>query len=167
MKKEKKKELVKELAEVLRQQSVAFFNFEGVQSFQMTEMRNQAREQGLSLRVIKRTLLIKALELAGLEQEIPQGHYLLGFSEEDEVLPFKFFQQFIKENEVGAFQGGVFEGKLVSAEEAENLAKLPSKEELQAQVVYLLRSPLQQLHYNLSYNLLGLLNILRQKAESA
>ncbi len=166
LKKEEKREIVEELTEKLKRMSMAFFDFASVASVDMAELRNQAKENQIEVKVAKRSLLIKALEKAGFETEIPQGSYLLAGSEEDEIAPFKFIAQFIKEKETGAFQGGVFEQKIVTPEEAEKIATLPSKDELKAQLVYVLASPLRQLHYNLSYNLVGLINILKQKAEA-
>ena len=85
----------------------------------------------------------------------------------NKILPFKFIKQFVKEKEKGAFQGGIFLGNWIDAAEANQLADLPGKDELRAKLVFLINSPLQGLHYSLSYNLTGLINILKQKAEQS
>lgn len=166
LKRKEKEKIVENLAKKLKKSSFAFMDFNSISSAQMAELKSTAKEEVGEARVIKRNLLIKALQKAGLTEEIPQGSYLLLSSQEDEVAPFRFVAQFIKKNEVGSFQGGVFEQKLISPEGAEKIASLPSKEELKAKLVFILASPIKQLHYSLNYNLAGLINILKQKAES-
>jgi len=166
LKREEKEKIVKNLAKKLKKLSFAFMDFASVSSAQMAELKSKAKEEESEAKVVKRNLLIKALQKAGLSEDLPQGSYLLVSNEKDEIAPFKFVAQFIKENEAGSFQGGVFEKQLISPQEAEKIATLPSKDELKAKLVFVLASPIRQLHYNLSYNLTGLINILKQKAES-
>jgi large subunit ribosomal protein L10 len=162
--KTQKEQIVKDLAVNLKGQNFAFFDFGNINAEEMEEFRRLTHEQTIKATVAKRKLLMRALKDENIEAELPQGFYML-ISSEDEILPFKFIKTFIKDKEKGAFQGGVFEGNWVDASEAEKLADLPNKDELRGKLVFLVNSPLQGLHYSLSYNLTGLLNILKQKAE--
>ena len=164
LRKTQKEEIVKNLAPNLKKQNFAFFDFGNISASEMEEFRRLTHEQTIKATVVKRKLLMRALKEDGIEADIPQGFYML-ITSEDEILPFKFIKSFIKDKEKGAFQGGIFEGNWINAEDAEKLADLPGKNELRAKLVFLVNSPLQGLHYSLSYNLAGLINILKQKAE--
>ena len=159
-----KEEIVQRLTKKLKSQNVCFLDFAGIPSQEMAILRTQAKERKIKLKVAKRNLLIRALKKAQIKAEIPQGNYLLA-SSEDEVLPFKFLYEFIKEKEKGAFQGGIFEKKWIDAVKVEQIAQLPSKEELMVKLLCTLKAPINQLHYILSYNLRGLINILHQKTK--
>jgi large subunit ribosomal protein L10 len=164
LRKEQKEQIVKNLTAELKEKNFAFFDFGSINAEEMAEFRRLTHEQNVKATVSKRKLLMRALAENKIEADLPQGFYML-ISTEDEILPFKFIKSFIKDKEKGAFQGGIFEGKWIDATEAATIADLPGKDELRAKLVYLLNSPLQGLHYSLSYNLTGLLNILKQRAE--
>jgi large subunit ribosomal protein L10 len=164
LRKEQKEQIVQSLAQDLKEKNFAFFDFANINSEEMEEFRRLTHEQNVKATVVKRKLLMRALADNKIESNIPTGFYML-ISTEDEILSFKFIKQFIKNKEKGAFQGGIFEGKWIEANEADEIANLPSKDELRAKLVYLVKSPLQGLHYSLSYNLTSLINILKQHAE--
>ncbi|MDD3774035.1 MAG: 50S ribosomal protein L10 [Patescibacteria group bacterium] len=166
LRKTQKEQIVKDLSTQLKEKNFAFFNFDAIDAETMAEFRKLTHEQNITAHVVKRKLLIRALDENKIENDLPQGFYML-ITTEDEILPFKFIKTFIKDNEKGAFQGGLFEGKWIDANDADKIADLPGKEELRAKLVYLINSPLQGLHYSLSYNLAGLINILKQKAEKS
>jgi len=164
---EQKEEIVKELISEFGSQNFAFFNFENITSQEIAELKLKAKKEHLKAKVIKRKLIEIAFKKLNIKSELPQGHYLCITSQKDEILPFKFVAQFIKEKERGSFQGGIFEKNFIDKVEAEKIANLPSKEELKAKLVYVLNSPLWSIYNSISYNLRGLLNILKQKATEA
>lgn len=164
LKKEQKEQIVKNLVADLKNSNFAFFDFGNINAEEMEEFRKLTHEQNIKAQVVKRKLLMRALTENKIEADIPQGFYML-ITNEDEILPFKFIKQFIKNKEKGAFQGGLFEGKWIDANDADKIADLPGKDELRAKLVYIINSPLQALHYSLSYNLAGLINILKKRAE--
>jgi len=166
LKKEQKEELAKDLALKLGRQSFAFYNFDKVTSQEMVDLRRQARAEKIETSVIKRRLIEKTLDQVKIKKELPQGSFLIATSVEDEVAPFRFIAQIIKKIEKGNFQGGIFEKKFIDENQAQEISILPSKDELSSKLVCLLKSPLQSLHYNLSYNLMGLTTILSKKAEA-
>ena len=166
MLKKQKKEIVEKLAKDFESGNFAFFDFSEINAEMMNEFRRLTHEQNIKATVVKRKLIIKALEQNKIDTNVPAGFYMV-INTEDEILPFKFIKSFISNKEKGAFQGGIFEGEWINADEAQKIADLPNKDELKTKLVFLLNSPLQNLHYNLSYNLKGLINILKQRSSSS
>jgi large subunit ribosomal protein L10 len=70
-----------------------------------------------------------------------KGPIALAFGFDDQVSPAKTMAKFIKDSKKGAILGGALDGKLLTAQEAEALAKLPSKEELIARIMGSVNSP--------------------------
>jgi len=163
MLKKQKEQIVEKLTEDFQNGNFAFFDFSEINAELMDEFRRLTHDQEIKATVVKRKLVIKALEQNKITADLPTGFYMV-INSDDEILPFKFIKNFIKDKEKGAFQGGIFENKWIDADEAQKIADLPSKDELKTKLVFLLNSPLQNLHYNLSYNLKGLINILKQRS---
>ena len=70
-----------------------------------------------------------------------KGPIAVAFGFEDQVSPAKIVSKFIKDTKKGEILGAILEGKLLSADEAKALAKLPSKEELYAKMLGSINSP--------------------------
>ena len=99
------------------------------------------------LEVVKKRVLIKAAEVAGitLDPALLQGHIAVVFASEDPIQTTKTVYQFCKENEeVLEVIGGRFEGALCSAQDMKQIAELPSKDEMRAQFLGTLEAPLSQ-----------------------
>ena len=79
-----------------------------------------------------------------------QGPNAIAFGFGDEVSAAKVVAKFIKENKKGEILGGVLDGKLLSAQEAQQLAKMPSKEELYAKILGSINSPASGIVYSVN-----------------
>ena len=88
-------------------------------------------------------MLSRAVE--GEMQELLHGQSAMIYGNGDVVEVAKVIQSFTKENEKPLIRGGVVEGKSISADEVNQLAKLPAKEVLQAMLLGTLQAPKAQL----------------------
>lgn len=102
---------------------------------------------GGSLEVVKKRVLVKAAQVAGVELDpaLLQGHIAVVFANQDPVQTTKVVYQFCKENEeVLEVIGGRFEGTLCTASDVEQISKLPGKDEMRAQFLGTLEAPMSQ-----------------------
>lgn len=111
------------------------------------KFRTNLAATGGSLEVVKKRVLVKAAQDAGvtLDPALLQGHIAVVFANQDPVQTTKVVFQFCKENEeVLDVIGGRFEGTVCSAKDVEQISKLPSKDEMRAQFLGTLEAPLSQ-----------------------
>lgn len=135
----------------------------------MQQLRKDARGNGTKVRVVKNRLVIKALKqvdaLKDVDTSSLTGQLVYAFNSEDEVAPAQVLSAFAKTNPSIVFVGAISaEGKFLTAEEVTALATLPSKNELIAQVIATLASPLNDVVSGLSGNLHALLDGVEAKA---
>lgn len=171
--KDEKNQVVTEVAELLASTKMTVVaQYQGTTVKAMQQLRRDARESGTKVRVVKNRLVIKALQandtFKGVDTSALTGQLLYAFNSEDEVAPAKALADFAKVSPTIEFVGGLTpEGKFITADEVKALAALPTKNELIAQVVATLTSPLNDVVSGLSGNLHGLLDGVKAKAEAA
>ncbi len=127
---------------------LVFAQFDGVTVAQMSKLRRNLGAKSVKLRVLKNTLLRKALEESGVTgaESYLKGTTAVAFSP-DEVSAPKVLAAFAKEIEALkkasklVIKGGVLEGKAVTAKEVAVLATLPSREEVMATLLALINTP--------------------------
>lgn len=158
-----KEEILTDLSEKLsRMKSAVFTSVSGYTMEDANTLRQQGREVGAELFMVKKTLLARALENSQLpvSQDQLEGSVLttLGFT--DEVAPAKLMASFIKDRESLNILGGILEGKFVDASAIKQLATLPGREELLAKVVGSIHAPVSGFVHALSGNLRNLINVL-------
>jgi large subunit ribosomal protein L10 len=170
--KDKKKEAIDEIAELLQSSKMTVVaKYQGTTVKALQELRRSARDNGTKVKVAKNRLVVKALKgndgLKGIDTSELQGMLLYAFNSEDEVAPAQSLNAFAKTNPTLEFVGAISaEGKFLSSEEVKNLAGLPGKNELIAQVVATLMSPLNDVVSGLGGNLHGLLDGIEAKASN-
>lgn len=108
-----------------------------------TAFKDSLRENGAAFSVVKNRMLARAVE--GDLQKLLQGQSAMICGDGDVVEVAKVIQSFTKENAKPVIRGGVVEGKSISADEVNQLAKLPTKEVLQAMLLGTLQAPKAQL----------------------
>src|SRR3989344_8437655 len=143
----KKKELVADLTSELKDApSVVFVNFHGLSVAETTNLRKNLREQGVSYRVAKKTLLRRALETTKTSGEIPElgGEVAIAYGT-DLLAPARESYNFEKTHK-DSFRilGGIFEGKYLDQAGMLSIATIPPREVLLAQFVNLINSPIQR-----------------------
>ncbi|MDI3270441.1 MAG: 50S ribosomal protein L10 [Bacillota bacterium] len=144
---ERKKELVTQLSQELQQAaSVILADFRGLTVEKDTLLRRKAREEQVHYRVVKNTLLKRAAKEAGIEGLDPhlEGPTAIAYSLVDPVATARVLHEFVEKEKVLSIKAGVLEGRLVTAEAVEGLAKLPPRPVLLAQVAGAFQAPLQQ-----------------------
>lgn len=139
---EQKKQAVAELSAKLKESCVGVVvDFKGISVADDTKLRKDIRESGATTyAVVKNTLLSRALKDAGIEgmDEVLEGTTAIAYSAEDYISGAKILNGFAEKSKTFNIKAGFIDGKVVSKEEVERLAKLPSKEGLLAQVLYAL-----------------------------
>jgi len=144
---DKKQTLVAELNEILAEAKMAVFaQYSGVSVKELQQLRRAAREQGVQIKVVKNRLVRVAMSqidaLKDTATDALKGQILYAFSATDEVASAQVLDTFAKDHPalqlIGAFSGV---GANLDTAETTALAKLPSKNELIAQVIATLQSP--------------------------
>jgi large subunit ribosomal protein L10 len=109
----------------------------------MTELRKQAREQGVYLRVVKNTLAKRAIEGTDFEcmQEGLSGPLILAFSQEDPGSAARVFKAFAKDHERLVTRLVSIGGELLPAADLERLASLPTLDQARAMLLGALQAP--------------------------
>jgi large subunit ribosomal protein L10 len=132
-------------------------------------LRDQLRQENGEYYVAKKTLLNLAFKNQGLDSldsKSLDGKIAAVFSYRDEVAAAKVIDTFRKDKtEKLYFLGGILEGKLLSKEEIEAVAKLPSKTELYAKLVGSINAPVSGFVNALAGNLRNLVYVLKAVSE--
>jgi large subunit ribosomal protein L10 len=168
--KQEKDDVVKEVAEMLASSKMTVVaKYEGTTVKAIQQLRRDSRATGTKVQVVKNRLVIKALQANNTLKDVDtselKGMLLYAFNGEDEVAPAKALADFAKANPTIEFVGAITpEGKFASADEVKALAALPGKNELIAQVVATLLSPVNDITNGLSGNLHALLDGVEAKA---
>ena len=118
-------------------------DFKGMDMPTTTALKDSLRENGAEFSVVKNRMLSRAVE--GEIQDLLQGQSAMIYGNGDVVEVAKVIQSFTKKNAQPVIRGGVVEGKSISADEVNQLAKLPAKEVLQAMLLGTLQAPKAQL----------------------
>jgi large subunit ribosomal protein L10 len=170
--KDKKAQLVDEVTNLLGESKMTVMvKYQGTSVKSMQQLRKQARENGTKVKVVKNRLFKKAMEnndaFKSLDASALEGQLLYAFNSQDEVAPAQSLNAFAKTNPNIEFVGAISaEGKFLTSDEVKALAVLPSKNELIAQVVATLSSPLNDVMSGLSGNLHALLDGIEAKASN-
>ena len=139
-----KKDKIESIKEKISKAKVAVVSeYKGLSVDEITNLRRKLQKQGGDYTVTKNTLAKIAVK--GTEYEVLtdcfKGPIALALGFEDEVSPAKVLANFIKEVKKGEILAAALDGKLLSADEANALAKLPSKEEIYAKMLGCIKSP--------------------------
>ena len=169
---DKKNALVAELAELLADaKGTAFASYQGLTVADVQTLRRAAREAGVVIKVVKNRLVRVAMAAndtyKDTDTSLLTGQLVYAVSSEDEVAPAKVLDEFAKTHPALALVGGFSgEGLAISTEEVKALAGLPSKNQLIAEVVAQLLSPVHDTTNALSGNLHALLDGVEAKASA-
>jgi len=127
-------------------QTLVMAEYRGITVADMTKLRNDARSKGVSLSVLKNTLARRAVAGSGFEVVSDQmtGPLIYGFSE-DAVAAAKVVADFAKTNDKLVIRAGAFAGKALDVNGVKQLASIPSKEVLLAQLLGLMQSPISRI----------------------
>lgn len=167
---DKKQSLVGELSEILASAKMTVYaHYDGLTVSDMQLLRRAAREQAITIKVVKNRLVRVAIsqneQLKGVDTSALTGQLLYASSSDDEVAPPQVLAKFAKSNPNLKIAGAISaQGELLSVEDVKTLSSLPSKNELIAQVLAMLTSPINDVMSGLSGNLHALLDGVEAKA---
>ncbi len=144
---EDKKAVVAEVsAQLVDAQTLVIAEYRGIEVSSMTKLRAKARENGVYLRVLKNTLVRRAVAGTSFEALADQmvGPLVYGVSA-DPVAAAKVLHQFAKEDNKIVIKAGSYNGKVLNAAEVAELASIPSREELLSKLLFVMQAPVSGL----------------------
>jgi large subunit ribosomal protein L10 len=126
-------------------QTLVMAEYRGITVADMTRLRSSARSNGVTLSVLKNTLARRAVAGSAFEVVSDQmtGPLIYGFSV-DAVAAAKVVAEFAKTNDKLVIRGGAMSGKALDVNGVKQLASIPSKEVLLAQLLGLMQSPISR-----------------------
>ncbi|KMN76240.1 large subunit ribosomal protein L10 [Chromobacterium alkanivorans] len=140
---EDKKAVVAEVSATLAgAQTLVIAEYRGIEVSSMTKLRAQARENGVYLRVLKNTLVRRAVEgtpFAGLADQMV-GPLVYAVST-DPVAAAKVLHQYAKADDKIIVKAGSYDGQVLNAAQVAELASIPSREELLSKLLYVMQAP--------------------------
>jgi large subunit ribosomal protein L10 len=145
---EDKKAIVAEVNETATSAlSLVIADSRGCTVDQMTALRKDARENQITLRVVRNTLARRAFEGTEYEcvTETLSGPSLFGFSMEDPGAAARLFKDFAKEHEEFEVKALAVSGQLLGAEQLDVLAKLPTRDQALAMLMSVMQAPVTKL----------------------
>ncbi|MDD2884415.1 MAG: 50S ribosomal protein L10 [Dechloromonas sp.] len=138
-----KKAVVAEVsAQVANAQTIAIAEYRGIEVGDLTVLRKKARESGVYLRVLKNTLVRRAVagtEFAGLADQMV-GPLIYSISA-DPVAAAKVLNDFAKTNDKLVLKAGSYAGNVLDKAGLQALASIPSREELLSKLLYVMKAP--------------------------
>ena len=156
---------VSELTDEIGKANNAFLiDFKGITVPQVTELRKQVRETKSGYVVVKNTLALIALKdspIVAMREQFT-GPTAIAFNAKDAVALAKALTKFAKDVPAVRFKGAMLDGQIVSTEQIQTIATLPSREELVAKLLYVLQSPMRGLATVLQANIRNLAVVIDQ-----
>lgn len=163
---------VESLSEVFkRARSIVLNDFTGLNVEKLSNLRKICRDNQIEYRVVKNTLAKRGIKGTAAEplEKFFEGPTALAFSVDSENLPAKILAEFAKENEAPEFKAALVGEELLAKAQVIELAKLPAREELLANLMGGLKSPVNNLLFVLQGVLrkfMYALNAIQQKKQS-
>ncbi len=165
---EKKGELVSEYTEKLRRsQAVIVAEYRGLTTKQLQDLRRELRSSGSEIVVAKNTLMSRALAEVGMPapEALFKGPTAFTFCYTDVTAPAKSLNKVARDSKVLTVKGGLLGNAVLDQSGIDQLAELPSREQLLSQVVGVLQAPISGLVNVLAGTLRGLVNVLNARMD--
>ena len=165
---EEKQKLVASIQDKLASSKLVIFtDYRGLTVEEMTQLRTKLRIPGVEYKVYKNTMLAFALRNLGYEsfEDKLFGPNAVLFSQEDLVTPAKVITEFIKNYKKLEVKMVIIEGKVAEPNAVKDLAELPPREVLLAQVLGTMQAPITSFVRVLNANITGLARVIDQIRE--
>ncbi|MDO4552294.1 MAG: 50S ribosomal protein L10 [Bacillota bacterium] len=127
-------------------QSAVVIDYKGITVAEADAMRKKLREANVDYTVYKNTLVSRAIAGTGFEElnQILSGPSAFAFGYEDAIAPARVLNGIIKEYKKMEFKAGYVEGKYFDGKGIQEIAGLPSREELIAKFMGSIQSPVSK-----------------------
>ncbi len=166
---ERKMQAVQDMTEWLDGATIVIStNYAGLPVTEMTELRRSLRDKEVRYKVVKNNLAYIAAENAGRPElkEIIQGPSAIAFGYGEPTDPAKALADFIRETRSPLeIRGAVLDGRVLDGEQVQQLASLPSKDELIALMLSRMQSPIAGLVNVLNGPIAGLARVLQGRVD--
>jgi large subunit ribosomal protein L10 len=160
----RKEELVAQYTELIEQsEAIILTEYKGMSVKSMEGLRTKVREVNGSFYVTKNTLLQYALEQADtpVPTDLMQGQLATGFAAQGEVAGLaKTLVDYAKADNHLIVRGGIMGSELLTADQVDSLAKLPSLDELRAQIIGLVSAPARNIASTVASGVRQVVNVL-------
>jgi large subunit ribosomal protein L10 len=164
---EQKARVIDELKEAISKSSISILtDYKGLSTAELTILRRKLGELGIEYRVVKNTLARFAAEKAGKGFLVSsfEGPVAIAFGYGDVAEPAKALSNYIKSSDsILSIKGGFLGDRLITLEDVETLAKIPSREVLLAQILGGMQAPLTYLVACLTSPLRGFIGVLQAR----
>lgn len=143
-----KEAYIKEFQEKLSKANlVVVAGCSGVQVNDMTALRKAVRESGSEIRVVKNTLLSRALADTPMEalKEHMKGNNVVTLGYDDPIAPVKAMFEFAEKSKNFVFKAGFMDGEMLDVEKLTVLSKIPGKKELFGMLASAVQGPIRKL----------------------
>lgn len=170
--KNQKQDVIQEVSDLLKESKMTVVaKYQGTTVKALQTLRRDAKQNGTKVKVVKNRLVIQALKdndtFKDTDTSSLEGMLLYAFNGEDEVAAAQVLNTFAKQNPSLEFVGAIgADGIFVDADSVKALAGLPGKNQLIAEVIATLLSPVHDVTNALSGNLHGLLDGIEAKASA-
>lgn len=167
---EMKKNQVNDLDSIFQSSGVYLFDYRGLSVSEMEDLRQRIKGLGAQVRVIKNRLAIKYFEKEKKDygRDLFSGPMAVAFADDNFIEVAKTMVDFEKENNKVEIKAGFIEQTFADKDKVRAVAKLPSKDQLMAQLAFSISMPLKKMGLALSAplrNMLILMNNLKDKKE--
>jgi large subunit ribosomal protein L10 len=168
--KQEKNDVIKEVSDLLSESKMTVVaKYQGTTVKAMQTLRRQARDNGTKVKVVKNRLVVQALKSSDAHKDTDtsalEGMLLYAFNGEDEVAAAQVLAGFAKANPSIEFVGAIdAAGAFLGVDDVKALAALPGKNQLIAETVAMLLSPVHDVTNALSGNLHALLDGVEAKS---
>ena len=164
----RKVEMLEEIKDRLSRAAITIaIDYRGLSVAQMTKLRRALRETDCEVKVVKNRIALLAADAASVPEvkEIVQGPSALTIGFSDAVGAARVLTKHIEAERLNIqIYGGYLDGHVLSKDDVEELAKLPSKEQLIADVVGKLQSPLYNFHALMQSTIRGVHGLVEARA---
>ena len=146
-KEDKKKDIEALRGDLADLKNLFITSYEKLRVSQDFELRKAIRGAGAKYRVVKNNLAEKASEGTASEQVLKglKGMTSMAYTSGDPVALAKALTTYAKANPAFTFKAGMVEGRAIDIKAINDLANMPSKEEIFAKLLYLINAPAQRL----------------------
>lgn len=175
MKRPEKEKIVEQVAEKMkRAQGVYFTEFQGMTVEQSQTLRNELRKAGIEYKVVKNTLIKKAIERANLSDKLfsaLKNTTAIAFGYDDPIAPAKILKKFAEENEKLKFKGASIDGQVFDHTQLNTIASMTNKTENIGKAIGIINQTIAGVPMTINAVMRNLVNVLdqiaKQKAASA
>jgi large subunit ribosomal protein L10 len=148
---------------------IVLADFTGVTVAEVSELRRKCRDAGVEYKVVKNTLAKIAARDASLEGLV--GHFdgpiAIALSTKDSVAPARVLANFVKDYQKLTLKAGCFDGQIYSNAQVLEIASLPAKEVLIAQVIGAVEAPIAQVIWCIESVLRDVVSVIDQAGKKS